>query len=139
MNPILRGRVSAHGKLVLDDPGEGRRWLQSLANADVEVIIRKRRLTRSQRQNAYWWAVPVKLLSEHTGYDAQQMHYALLGECFGWWVGPTGHLVPNVAASKHLTVDQFTRLIEWVLVWGPTEMDVAIPAPDDVELSREVA
>lgn len=60
------------------------------------------------------------------------MHYALLGECFGYVIGPTGTVIPNVPSSSHLTTEQFTRLIEWVLIWGPTEMGVDIPAPEKV-------
>jgi hypothetical protein len=76
--------------------------------------------------------VPVRLLAEHCGYTDDQMHYALLGECFGYIDGPKGTKVPRVAGSSKLSVEEFTRLIEWVLVWGPAEMGLEIPSPEKV-------
>lgn len=87
---------------------------------------------RSLNQNAYWWSTPVKLLAEHCGYTDSQMHYALLGECFGYTVGPTGKPVPVKPSSSDLTVEEFTHLIEWVLTWAPTELGVIIPSPNEV-------
>ncbi len=131
LTPILLASLHGHG-LRFEDPPAARRYLSTLAGQPLEVIIRKRRTQRTIDQNAYWWAVPVRLLADHCGYSDDQMHYALLGECFGYTVGPTGKHVPNKPASSKLTVDEFTRLIEWVLVWGPTEMGVEIPAPESV-------
>lgn len=126
--------MTEQAQLVLPANERGRRQthLESLAGHDVEIVIRKKRRQRSIDQNAYWWAVPVRLLAEHCGYTDDQMHYALLGECFGYRVGPKGHDVPNVVSSSQLTTEEFTRLIEWALVWGPTEMGVEIPPPERV-------
>lgn len=132
--PIFNGRVNDEGALVLFDTERTQRraYLRTLAGKDVEIVVRKKRSQRSVDQNAYWWAVPVRLLAEHCGYSDDDMHYALLGECFGYKVGPTGHQMPNVSSSSRLSTEEFTRLIEWVLVWGPTEMQVDIPSPERV-------
>lgn len=130
--PIFSGRVLSGGLLVLDAPKDYAKYVRSLHGQFVEVVVRKLRTQRSLDQNAYWWAVPVRLLAEHCGYTDDQMHYVLLGECFGYVIGPHGHDIPNVASSSKLTTDEFSRLIEWVLVWGPTEMGVEIPPPNKV-------
>ena len=88
---------------------------------------------RTLDQNKFWWAVPVRILAEHCGYTDTQMHYALLGECFGYGAGPVGHDVPNKPSSKELTVEEFRQLIDWVLVWAPSELGVLIPEPGDWE------
>ena len=132
MTPIFLGRVVS-GKLTLQDQSGMRRHLSTLDGHDVEVTIKRKRSQRSVDQNRYWWAIPVALLSEHTGYTPSQMHYALLGECFGYATGPTGQPMPNVPSSSELSVDEFSRLIEWVLVWAPSELGVEIPAPNEVE------
>lgn len=92
----------------------------------------KRGAKRSLDQNAYWWAVPVKILAEHCGYTDTQMHYALLGECFGFVEGPAGHPVPVKPSSSELTVDEFKHLVDWVLTWAPTELGVVLPEPGEV-------
>lgn len=132
--PIWHGHIDDDGRFGLAEPEREQRrvYFRTLAGQNVEITVRKERTQRSLDQNAYWWAVPVRLLAEHCGYTDPQMHYALLGECFGYIVGPTGKEIPNVPSSSQLTTDQFTHLIDWVLIWGPTEMQVDIPPPDKV-------
>ena len=134
--PTFTGSVNESGRLVMDDRAGFIRHVYSFAGKDVEVTIKRKRSQRSLDQNAYWWAVPVRLCAEHCGYSDSEMHYALLGECFGWKDGPTGKPIPNIASSSGLSVDQFTHLIEWVLVWGPSELGVEIPGPARVEVTR---
>lgn len=113
--------------------------LRTVAGQAVEIVVRKPRTKRSLDQNAFWWAVPVELLAEHCGYSRNQMHYALLGECFGYTPGPTGGAVPVKASSSELSVDEFSHLIEWVLIWGPSELGVVIPSPGEWQLQQEAA
>jgi hypothetical protein len=97
----------------------------------VEIVIRKPRTQRSLDQNAYWHAVPVKILAEFCGYTDSQMHYALLGECFGYEPGPNGQPIPIKPSSSDLSVEEFTHLINWVQQWSVTELGVDIPAPSE--------
>jgi hypothetical protein len=126
---VFEGRVTDGAKPVIDDVTRYRKALETLAGKRVEFVLRKPASKRSIDQNAYWWAVPVKLLAEHCGYTDAQMHYALLGECFGFTPGPNGTPVPVKPSSSDLSVEEFKHLIDWVLVWAPSEMGVAIPEP----------
>jgi hypothetical protein len=130
--PLFTGRVDEAGKLRATDRPGLERYLVTLAGLDVDIIVRRHVEQRTLDQNAYWWTVPVRLLADHCGYSDVDMHYALLGECFGWKAGPTGKEIPNVTSSSALKVDEFSRLIDWVLVWGPTEMNCIIPPPTEV-------
>ena len=130
--PLFTGRVDEDGKLHATDRAGLSRYLVTLAGLDVDIIVRRHVAQRTIDQNAYWWTVPVRLLADHCGYSDVDMHYALLGECFGWKAGPTGKEIPNVTSSSALKVDEFSRLIDWVLVWGPTEMNCVIPPPAEV-------
>lgn len=114
------------------DRASFKRALHALAPGRYTLRMKRGSTKRTLDQNAYWWAVPVKLLAEHCGYTDSQMHYALLGECFGYTAGPTGQPVPVKPSSSDLTVEEFTHLIEWVLTWAPTEMGVVLPAPNEV-------
>jgi hypothetical protein len=110
--------------------------LRTIAGQSTEIVIRKPRTKRSLDQNAYWWAVPVALLAEHCGNTPSQMHYALLGERFGYVTGPLGQPVPVKPSSSDLTVEEFTGLIEWVLIFGPAELGVVFPTPGEWEATR---
>lgn len=119
------------GQLKLEDQRAFRRAVRWMKDGPVVVKIERRKPKRSLDQNAYWWSVPVKLIAEHCGYTDAQMHYALLGECFGYVPGPNGQPVPVKPSSSDLSVKEFTHLIEWVLTWAPSELGVEIPEPNE--------
>ena len=126
-----RGFVDDAAVLTLDDRKAFAKSLEKLTGCEVAVTVTQRRHARSLDQNAYWWAVPVKILAEELGYTPAQMHSALLGECFGYKAGPLGNAVPNRPSSSDLTVPEFSHLIEWVLDWAPSTLNIVIPAPTD--------
>ena len=70
------------------------------------------------------------------GYDRherEQLHYALLAECFGTaWDQRFGLSVPRVSSSK-LTTGEFTQLIDWAVRWAATEHACRIPLPGEIE------
>jgi hypothetical protein len=49
-----------------------------------KVTVEPVRHTRSLSQNAYLWAVPYKMLAEHTGYEPEELHEYFCGCVFGW-------------------------------------------------------
>lgn len=97
---------------------------------DVELIVRAKTKSQSREQRAYWWSVPVEILSEELGYTPAQMHYALLGECFGYREGFDGHAIPNVSSLTELDRARMAHLIDWVLDWAPSQLNIRIPEPD---------
>jgi hypothetical protein len=131
MLPTQHGMVAPGVKW--NDPPTVRRHLFDLVGKPVDVVIREVVKKDIRQMQKYWWAVPVPLLADHCGYTDSQMHYALLEECFGYEVGPKGVRIPNEPQSSYLSFEKWRRLIEWVLVWGPTELGVDIPPPNRVE------
>lgn len=115
------------------DQGTVRRHLFELVGKPVDVVIREVQKKDVRQMQKYWWAVPVPLLADYCGYTDAQMHYALLEECFGYINGPRGVRIPNQPQSSYMSFDKWHRLIDWVLIWGPTELGVQIPPPHKVE------
>jgi hypothetical protein len=136
-SPLILGRVNREAQLVLTRSERARydERLVELIDEDVELAIRKRRSQRSYDQLRYWFGVPMKRLSERTGYTKMQQHYLCLAICFGVILDPvTGHEVPIVPASKHLTQGQFAELIEWCPPWAMETHQVQIPLPGEVDV-----
>ena len=125
--------VTDAGRLEPHNLKSFREAVHRLPAGEYWITVEPRKVKRSLDQNAYWWAAPVKILAEHCGYTDSQMHYALLGECFGFTAGPTGQPVPVKPSSSELSVDEFKQLIDWVLVWAPSELGVVIPEPNEWE------
>jgi len=86
--------------------------------------------SKTQKQLGYWWGHVVPEIAKHCGYTDNQMHYALLGECFGYIEGPCGKPVPNVPGLTGAPVEVMTKLIDWVLIWAPSELGVVLQDPD---------
>lgn len=68
--PIWHGYINKECRLNLaeSERDQRRAYFQTLSDQNVEITVRKERTQRSLDQNAYWWAVPVRLLAEHCGY-----------------------------------------------------------------------
>ena len=128
--PVWPARVDDRGTLHLEARDRFLAYVKTLAGQVVEVVVRKPKQQRTLQQNAYWWSTPVRILAEHCGYTDTQMHYALLGECFGYTEGPTGQPVPNEPSSSDLSVEKFAHLIDWTLTWAMSELGVYIPEPN---------
>ena len=131
--PVFLATVRESGTLVLTDRPRFDAYVRTLAGKDVEVVVRRRKSQRSLQQNKYWFAVPVPILAEHCGYTKTQMHYALLGECWGYTLGPTGQPIPVRPSSSELNTAEFAHMIDWCLTWAASELQVRIPEPNEVE------
>lgn len=103
---------------------------------EVELVARKKRATRSQSQNAYWWGVCVELVSEHTGYTPDEVHEIAKqmflpkklavqsgnGEIKGEFViGGT---------TTTLNKTEFGEFMESFRRWAAEDLGVVIPDPE---------
>lgn len=74
---VFIGFIERTGILTIDQKPAFAQHLKALTGQEVEVVVRKRRFIRSLAQNRYYWGVIVKALSEHTGYEKDEMHATL--------------------------------------------------------------
>ncbi len=134
--PIFHGVVSEDGERLLfasEERSARRGYLKSLAGERVEWTVRKERTQRSLDQNSYLHAVPVAILAEEWGEDVETTKLLILGECFGWRDAKDGHRLPMKPSTSALTVEEFSKLIEWLPVWAMFNFRVHIPLPNEVE------
>jgi len=98
--------------------------------ATLTLTEGRQKRSKTYQQVKYWWAKPVKLIADHCGYTDAQMHYALLGEWSGYVDGPNGHPIPAKPSMADYSVEDMTKIIDWVLTWAPSELGVNVPPPD---------
>lgn len=72
--PVFVGICDSEAKPHVDDMDGYRAHLRSLANSTIEIIVRKRRERKSQRQLGWYWGCILPALSEYTGYTVEEMH-----------------------------------------------------------------
>lgn len=97
---------------------------------EVTLTLSKRVKNRSNAQNAYYWAVPVKILAEHLGYEYEEAHEALK-----WQFLRKGDEVPTVRSTTKLTTEEFNDYIDRIIRWAAIEFRVVIPDPNECEVN----
>lgn len=111
-----------------------------------EIIVQPFKRKRTDRQNAYLWAVPNKMISDETGYEAEEIHKLLLGKHFGWKDkkvprtprNPDGiESVPIRTTTTDengkravLNTQQFSDYVAFVQRFAAQELGLMIPDPD---------
>lgn len=123
------------GKLVLRNRETFDAELKKLKGR-VEVTVEKAQSRRSLNQNAYYWGVVVKLISEHTGYEQEEVH-ALLKQMFNpkempvrdkW--GFENEARVGASTSQLSTLD-FEVYLERIRRWAAMTLGVVIPDPGE--------
>jgi len=100
----------------------------------INVKITVARPERTDRQNAYLWGVAYKVLGEHMGHSADELHEWLCGEYFGWQdrALPGGRVtsVPLRTTTKPDKLDdrEFWKYVEFIQRKA-AEAGVYIPDP----------
>ncbi len=128
MNPIFLGIVKK-GKLLLNEQDNFDRYLLTLENKGIKLIIKRIKKYRSNNENRYYWGVVVKLLSEHTGYSSDEMHDALRM----LFLRNADRKIPTLRSSTSLTTIEFENYLTEIRQWATQELDCFIPLPNEVD------
>jgi len=114
---------------------EGARvWIDNLdPNKKWAVEIKEYRRKRSNDQNAYIHAVPLKLISDHTGYTMEEVKEWLCGEFMGW---EEYQLVDKLMhrplkTTSQMNTAEMTGFIEYMQWYGSSKLNLNIPSPNE--------
>jgi len=102
----------------------------SLNDKKIEIIVRPRtKPQRSNRQNKYLHGVVYKLISEHTGFEPEEVHelmkFKFLRAQLGKW--------ETTVSTKKLTTVQFSEYIEKINKFCIGEFGFQIPLPNSID------
>lgn len=132
---IIHRATVQNGRLIYKEPWRVQEDLKGF-DGEVEVTIGKPRKQRTLPENSYYWAVPIKLISEHTGYTEDKIHN-VLKELF-----LKKHI--DIATSKgqkpfyivrsttELSTVEFEEYMSKIREWSSIELGVYIPDPSEV-------
>lgn len=117
--PIFRGKVS-QGRIKLDNPGRFKEYLASFEGKKIELVLRERTVERSDRQNAYYHGVVVKMISDKTGHDPEETHQNLK-EHF------------KIITTTKMKTTEFQEYIERCRRFAAEFLELNIPDPNQVD------
>lgn len=131
MDKIFTGTVKDR-QVVLDDREQFRLLVQGLEGKDIELVMRKKKRRRSLAENAYYWAVPIAILSDLWGYTPDETHEICLAK---WSKVPSEKRgVPDkILRSSEMTTVEFEGYMERIRRGAAVEFACYIPEPNEVE------
>lgn len=132
---VTSGSVTA-GKLLVRNRKAFTTAMATFPDGEVLVTIERARATRSLEQNAWYFGVILKVLSEHTGYGVDELH-EYCKQRFNpkrlALVDAHGEIVDSQAigqSTTKLNKVTFGEYCEQIRQWAASELGCAIPDPD---------
>ena len=129
MSPIFLASVQK-GKLVFNNPDAFEKYLWTLNDKSIDVVIRLPKKDRSNNQNRWYWACVVAIPAEHFGYLPEEMHEAY--KFLFLRIHEEGK-PETVRSTATLSTVEFKEYTEKCQQWA-AEQGLVIPDPNQVEV-----
>lgn len=125
------GHFDEDGIWVSDNPKQFRSWL--VANKDKKITLEGKRYNRnrSNHQNAYYWGVVLRILSEHTGHSSDELHEYCKSKFNPKHIEINGQIELIGKTTQEMSTIEFEDYLEKVRIWAATELGVSIPLPNE--------
>jgi len=111
-------------------------WQIHLNSLDGEVYItcETKKRKRSLKQNAYYWGVALKYISDETGYSVDETHSLMKTFFMKKHLDFRGKRYTIIQSTASLSSLAFMEYIEQVKQWAAAELALSIPSPDEIYL-----
>jgi len=133
IKPVFFGEIvetSGVKKIQFNSPSDVQRYLQGFEKGDkMQATIEKKRKARTTRENAYYWGVVIKVLSEEWGYWEDEVH-DLLREQF-LKVHPDDGKPAYIKSTKRLSTVEFEDYLANIRMWASSEHGIFVPLPNE--------
>ena len=111
-------------------------FLKSLENNYI-VEVKKKRDTRSNRQNSYYWKCIVQELANSLGYFPDEMHDILRSKFLSEWemieINEKKIGINKIGSSRSLNTKAFEVYADQIRIWALTELGIRLMTPNEYE------
>ena len=129
ITPVFFGNVE-RGRAVFADPSRLSLWLSTIEGQEFQCVIEKKKKKRSNRENGYYWAVIIPILSEHFGYSKNETHEALKHQFL--LVHPEGK-PPYAKSTTKLSTVEMEDYLSKIRMTLSMDWELDIPEPNEVD------
>lgn len=106
--------------------------LKTLKPVAHQIMIKVDRDSRSAKQNKYYWGVVVKLISDYTGFETDEVREFLKCKFLKYEKAlPSGEVAELIASTTKLDTKEFEEFMEKVRAFAAQELDLIIPLPNE--------
>ena len=125
--PNARGEIPKAARQAIQ------RELLAYAGKRIRIIIEKYTKKRSNEQNAYYFGVIVKMISQHTGYTDKEVHRLLAESFLGTKEVKIGDLVSKQPISTTTcSTSDFMAYMADIQQWAAENINLYLPDPNEV-------
>ena len=128
--PIFKGHIDK-GRIKHETPEKFAVYLAKLEGKRVEIIVRKQKSQRSIDQNRAYWGIVIEILSDHLGYDKDEVHSAMKVKFASRIDEKTGLIV--VESTAKMNTVRFNKYYEDIQRWASEFLNVYIPDPNECD------
>ena len=129
MKSTFTGTVE-QGKFQAENSEAFKRSFYQHEKKRVLVTVERFRKKRSDPQNKYYWEVVIGLVSDVTGYDAEEAHEMLKAQCNSKIVVMHGQEIRVPQSTAKLNTQEFSEYIARVQRFASEFLDLFIPDPN---------
>lgn len=120
-----------NGQLVYVDARRYKAFMDQVEGNTVDVKIEVRRRKRTLDQNAYWYGVVCKCLSDYLGYTKEEVNDLVEQKFLMRTLLIEGERYGITNKVKNLSTLEFNELKEQVQQWCVESFNLYIPDPDE--------
>jgi len=85
-----------------------KKLVETSSDGEYRLTLKKKKKFRSNQQNKYLWAVPYKIISDETGYSADEVHAFLASK---FLIDRSG-VIETVRSTTDLSTVEFEEYTE---------------------------
>lgn len=115
----------------LDRPFDFERYAATFRDAPIELVLRKRRSKRSDKQNRAYFGIVVAMMAEHCGYTTEEMHEALAWKFLG--CTDEGDPLPRRRSTADLNTVEMEEYQAKIRRFAAEDLGLSIPEPNEVD------
>lgn len=135
---IVKAKVIS-GNLIFDRVGDFYKQLSAYEGQEVEVEVRKKRKTRSNQQNRFYWSAMIPRLRQgllEAGYPVfsdEQTHELLKLKYLKSTIinEETGEIIETLGSTRELTTAEFEVFLTSVRSWAAEYLNITLPIPNE--------
>jgi hypothetical protein len=135
--PKFKGKVN-NNRFVPENMDGFKKWMESLNEKKVELVVQKEKRSKTSKQLAYYWSVAVRIISQETGDDPDSTHAFLKSMFLKSYKVVKNKRYTVVGSVRKLTTVRMNEYVEKCRRWGAQELNLNIPEPNSVQLDEEV-
>lgn len=131
--PKFFGKVN-NGKVEFEKEFEFRMYLQKFEGREIEFVLGPIKRGRTNPQNNWYWGVLVAMIADEMGVLPDQAHEMLKWKFLKVGVEYKGKRYEVAKSSANLSTKEFGDFCDRIRDWASQELNLYIPAPDEVIL-----